>query len=92
METYDIKTGIYGFWIDTLKEEIEPLVRGVTFSLYNNNDRWPYQELILIHVDKNEITDKEWFLAGLKGMDIFDKGVFETALKNFVRERIGHKI
>jgi hypothetical protein len=95
METYNIQSRIPGFWLDTLTEEVEPLLEGITFSTYyekrfaNSDEMVPY---VLICLDGAGMGPRKEFLAHLQGIDILERGVIENALKNFVRERIGHKI
>jgi len=92
-ETYKIQSRIPGFWLDTLTEEVEPLLEGITFSTYyekrfaNSDEMVPYVLICLECLDP-----KKEFLARLQGIDILKRGVLETSLKNFVRGRIGHRI
>ena len=87
-----IRTSIPDFWLDTLNEEVKPLLERTEFFVEENDRGITFRWLpcISVRLELDEDDKRHEFLFELAGKNIEE--VYEQALKRFVADRIGHKI
>jgi hypothetical protein len=91
-----IHTSIPDFWLDTLNEEVKPLLKRTEFFIDLEKSRvhsynvWRSTKCISVRLELDDDDDKNEFLFELAGKNLEE--VYEKALKEFVLDRIGHRI
>lgn len=89
-----IHTKIPEIWLDTLNEEVKPLLKRTEFFVEMNSPvdpwKWAGMRYISVRLYIDESDDKQDFLFRLAGRDL--ESTYETALKRYVADKLGHII
>lgn len=85
-----IHTHIPACWLDTLNEEVKPLLKRTEFFIDDDYIHNRVYQYVSVRFQIDESDGKSDFLFRLAGRDL--ESTYEDALKRFVEDRIGHRI